>query len=76
MKLKTKATMHVTADYADGTSKANITDRETLISAFSAKTGSPIIKMFHSRNPIVCITITRADILAKCLNEEQNYESD
>ena len=70
MKLKTKATLHVTADYADGTSKANITDRETLTSAFSAKMGSPIMKMFHSQNPIVCITITRADVLAKYLDEE------
>ena len=70
MKLKTKATMHVTADYADGTSKANITDRETLARAFSSGLGSPIMKMFRGNNPIVCITITRADVLAKCLDKE------
>ena len=70
MKLKTKAKLHVTADYADGTSKANITDRETLAMSFSSGFDSPLMKMFRGKNPIVCITITRADVLAKYLNEE------
>ena len=71
MTLKTKHDVHVTADYADGTSKANITDRETLARAFSSGLGSPIMKMFHGNNPIVCITITRADVITQTLENER-----
>ena len=70
MRPKTKLDVYVTADYADGTSKVRTTDRETLATAFSGGMGSPIMQMFISKNPIVCITITRADVLTKYLDEE------
>ena len=68
--MKTKHTLHITADYADGTSKVNTIDRERLVSAFSGGMGSPLMKMFQSKNPIVCITITRADVITKTLGSK------
>jgi hypothetical protein len=67
VRLKTKHSVHVTADYADGTSKVNTIDRDTLAGAFGGGLGSPIMKMFQGINPIVCITITRADVITKTL---------
>jgi hypothetical protein len=69
--VRTKHTLHVTADYADGTSKANLVDRETLVGVFSSGMASPLTKMFQSGNPIVCITITRADVLTQTLENKQ-----